>query len=158
MTEEHTDEWKDCQKTEVVEAKGPFTDPQVVNTMEGDYEVDEEYIEEHGGYYLMRGVEGEVYPCARDVFEQSYEYVEHHMGTTDGDEYEPGDVADAVFYFVQTIALIKKTIEPLGKEDADKLSEEDKEALETLDDIIKGFQRDDDDDDGNSFKVDDELY
>jgi len=33
MTEEHTDEWKDCQKTEVVEAKGPFTDPQVVNTM-----------------------------------------------------------------------------------------------------------------------------
>jgi len=57
MTDEH--EWRDCQKTEVVEAKGPFTDPDVINTMEGQYEVDEEYIEEHGGYYLMRGVDGE---------------------------------------------------------------------------------------------------
>jgi hypothetical protein len=69
-------EWQPCQKTEVVEAKGPYTDPDVVETIEGDYEIDDAYIQEHGGFYLMRGSQGEVYPCALDIFNETYEFVE----------------------------------------------------------------------------------
>jgi len=71
-----TMEWRDCRKTTVVEAKGPYTNPDVINTLEGQYEVDQSYIEEHGGFYLMRGADGEVYPCARDIFEETYEFVD----------------------------------------------------------------------------------
>jgi hypothetical protein len=69
-------EWRECRKTAVVEAKGPYTDPDVINTLEGQYEVDEAYIEEHGGFYLMRGADGEVYPCALDIFNETYEFVD----------------------------------------------------------------------------------
>jgi len=65
--------WFDVRKRPVrVEAAGPFVDLTAVETLEGDFEIDEAYIAEHGGYYLVRGVEGEVYPCAVDVFEQTY--------------------------------------------------------------------------------------
>jgi len=68
-------EWKPCKKTQVVHAKGPFTTPDTINTLEGDYSVDEEYIAEHGGYYLMKGADGEIYPCAKDIFEETYEFI-----------------------------------------------------------------------------------
>lgn len=72
-----TQEWTDVRKKPVeVEAKGPFTDPTVVETIEGDFEVDEEYVEDHGGYYLIRGVENEVYPCGTDIFRDTYEVVQ----------------------------------------------------------------------------------
>lgn len=68
------DEWKPARKKPVeVEYQGPFTDPSVVGTIEGTFEVDEEYIDEHGGYVIIRGVDGEVYPCALDIFEETYD-------------------------------------------------------------------------------------
>jgi len=77
MTNTTTDkEWRPCKKTQVVHAKGPYTDPRIVDTLEGQYEVDDAYIREHGGYYLMRGADGEQYPCAKDIFEETYEFVD----------------------------------------------------------------------------------
>lgn len=64
------------KKPVVVEAAGPFEDPTVVDTIEGEFEIDEEYIDEHGGYYIISGVEGELYPCAEDIFHDTYEVVE----------------------------------------------------------------------------------
>lgn len=67
------EDWTVVAKRPVlVEARGPFEDPDVVATLEGDYEVDDAYIEEHGGYVLIRGVDGEVYPCALDIFRETY--------------------------------------------------------------------------------------
>lgn len=68
------DEWKTARKKPVeVEWRGPFTDTTTVETIEGDFEVDDDYLDAHGGYVIIRGVEGEVYPCALDVFRQTYE-------------------------------------------------------------------------------------
>lgn len=67
-------DWFGARKRPVeVEAAGPFEHRGMVETLEGDFEVDREYIREHGGYYLIRGVQGEVYPCAADVFEETYD-------------------------------------------------------------------------------------
>lgn len=59
-----------------VEARGPYTSTDEIDTLEGDFEIDDAYIEEHGGYYIIRGVDGELYPCAADIFEQTYERIE----------------------------------------------------------------------------------
>lgn len=68
-------EWKRATKRPVaVEYMGPYIDPQVVETLEGDFEVDDEYIDEHGGYVIIRGVEGEVYPCGLDIFRETYRF------------------------------------------------------------------------------------
>ena len=64
-----TDVWKKPVK---VEAKGPFTDTDVIETIEGDFEIDDEYLEEHGAYYLIRGVNDEIYPIAEDIFNETY--------------------------------------------------------------------------------------
>lgn len=69
-------DWRKARKKPVqVEYHGPYTSTGVIETIEGDYEVDEEYIEEHGGYVIIRGVEGEEYPCALDIFEETYEVI-----------------------------------------------------------------------------------
>lgn len=66
--------WKSATKKPVeVEYRGPFTDPAVVETIEGDFEIDKEYIDEHGGYVIIRGVDGEKYPCALDIFKETYD-------------------------------------------------------------------------------------
>lgn len=41
----------------------------VIHTLEGD-------MEAHLGDYIIKGVRGEVYPCAREIFEETYEEVE----------------------------------------------------------------------------------
>lgn len=80
------DEWFEARKRPVaVEARGPFEDERIVDTIEGNFEIDDEYLEEHGAYYLVRGVEGEVYPCAADIFEETYEVPE---GGSEGWYYE----------------------------------------------------------------------
>lgn len=67
------DDWKLATKRPVdVEYRGPYTDPDVVDTLEGDFEVGQEYIDEHGGFVIIRGIQGEVYPCALDVFKRTY--------------------------------------------------------------------------------------
>ena len=40
-----------------------------VKTLEG-------VMEGRDGYYIIRGVEGEVYPCRGDIFEKTYQKVE----------------------------------------------------------------------------------
>jgi len=66
--------WKKARKKPVkVEFKGPFFETDTVETIEGDFEVGEEYIEGHGGYVLIRGIEGEIYPCGLDIFKETYE-------------------------------------------------------------------------------------
>lgn len=70
-------EWFTVRKKPVeVEARGPYFTTDQVETLEGDHEVSEEYIEEHGGYYIIKGVEDELYPCAANIFEQTYDRVE----------------------------------------------------------------------------------
>jgi hypothetical protein len=65
-------DWFAARKKPVeVAVRGPYDDPAVVETLEGDFEVDEEYAE--GGFYIIRGVEGEVYPCRKDIFEATYD-------------------------------------------------------------------------------------
>lgn len=66
-------DWFTAEKRPVeVDVAGPFHDTTTVETIEGDFEVDQDYLDEHGGYYLIRGVQGEIYPCAVDVFEDTY--------------------------------------------------------------------------------------
>jgi len=62
--------WKRPRRVEVTER---LEEPREVQTMEGHLEVVSEYIEEHGGYRLIRGVEGEVYPIAEDVYQETYD-------------------------------------------------------------------------------------
>lgn len=74
MSKIENKEWKKAQKKPVeIEFCGPFTDPSIINTIEGDFEVDEEYIREHRGYVIIKGIDGEIYPCALDIFEKTYE-------------------------------------------------------------------------------------
>jgi hypothetical protein len=66
--------WTKARKKPVeIEFRGPYVTTTQVETLEGDFEVDEEYIEEHGGYVIIRGVDGEKYPCALDIFKQTYD-------------------------------------------------------------------------------------
>lgn len=66
--------WQSARKKPIeIEYRGPYTDPAVLKTIEGDFEVDEEYIDNHEGYVIIRGVDGETYPCALDIFEETYE-------------------------------------------------------------------------------------
>ena len=70
-------EWKDARKRPVeIEFKGPFSIPCTIETLEGEYTIDEEYLEEHDEYVIIRGIEGEVYPCALDIFEETYEVLD----------------------------------------------------------------------------------
>ena len=56
-----------CQKSGVVHALRIPVEFQV-STLEG-------LMSGQAGDYLMRGVEGELYPCAASVFEKSYSWV-----------------------------------------------------------------------------------
>lgn len=54
-----TNQWKTARKKPIeVEYRGPSHDTDTVETIEGDFEVGDEYIEKHGGYVIIRGVEG----------------------------------------------------------------------------------------------------
>lgn len=47
---------------------GPITTDITIHTLEGDMHVSK-------GDYVIRGVEGEYYPCKPDIFEKTYEPV-----------------------------------------------------------------------------------
>lgn len=65
--------WKPARKIPLeVDYKGPFYTTQAIETLEGEFEIDQEYASK--GYVLIRGVEGEVYPCRLDVFKRTYQY------------------------------------------------------------------------------------
>jgi len=68
-------DWNTATKKPVeVEYKGPFTDRDTIKTIEGDFEIDADYIDKHGGYVIIKGVDGEMYPCALDIFKETYNY------------------------------------------------------------------------------------
>jgi len=60
-------EFRKCAKTAVAEA-ALVDEPFLVCTLEGE-------MKGAPGDYLMRGVAGELYPCAADIFEDTYEWV-----------------------------------------------------------------------------------
>ena len=69
-------DWRRARKKPVeIEFRGPYTEGDVIETLEGDFEIDQDYLDEHGGFVIIRGVDGEVYPCALDIFRETYEVV-----------------------------------------------------------------------------------
>jgi hypothetical protein len=71
-----TERWRTARKKPVeIEFRGPYTDTDTIETIEGDFAVDEEYIDQHDGYVIIRGVGGEVYPCGLNIFRETYEQV-----------------------------------------------------------------------------------
>ncbi|ELY68937.1 hypothetical protein [Natrinema versiforme] len=81
VTDLTTREWNAARKKPVeIEYAGPFTDPTIVETIEGDFEVDDEYIDKHGGFVIIRGIEDELYPCALDIFRDTYETLDEDEG------------------------------------------------------------------------------
>lgn len=56
------------KKPVIVEAEGPITRPQTIETLEGTMRADV-------GDYIITGVQGERYPCKADIFKATYERV-----------------------------------------------------------------------------------
>lgn len=70
------DEWRKAEKRPVqIEYRGPYYTKDEIETIEGDFEIDEAYLDEHEGYVIIKGVQGEIYPCALDVFRETYRMV-----------------------------------------------------------------------------------
>jgi hypothetical protein len=61
--------WRECRKKPVVVHCLRMDEPFLVHTLEGDHEG-------AAGDYLMKGVRGELYPCKKDIFEETYNLVE----------------------------------------------------------------------------------
>lgn len=80
------DEWHQAKKRPiVVDYRGPYTDTSVIDTIEGDFDIDQEYINDHDGFVIIRGVEDEIYPCGFDIFRETYAYAgdgEHAIAAT----------------------------------------------------------------------------
>jgi len=67
--------WQKCRKRPVeVEFSVP-NEPLEITTLEGTHSYDPEKD------VLIRGVKGELYPCKKDIFEQTYEYETDTQGT-----------------------------------------------------------------------------
>lgn len=71
--------WMEARKKPVVVEATPMPAPFEVETMEGTMQGDAEDV-------LIKGVEGELYPCSIDVFSQTYDLV----GVDDVEEPDDG--------------------------------------------------------------------
>lgn len=58
-----------CMKKPIVVHAVQIDEPFRVNSLEGDY------AQGNPGDYLMRGVRGEMYICAKSIFEETYGWV-----------------------------------------------------------------------------------
>lgn len=58
-----------CRKKPIVIQATQIREPFRVNSLEGDYK------QGKPGDYLMRGIEGELYICDKDIFEKTYDWV-----------------------------------------------------------------------------------
>lgn len=68
-----SNEWFPVRKAPVeVEARGPITEPDQIETPEGTMDADE-------GDYIVRGVEGEIYPVKPDIFAKTYQRIGEDM-------------------------------------------------------------------------------
>ena len=61
---------KSCRKRPIIIHAKQINEPFRVSTLEGDYK------QGKAGDYLMRGIDGELYICDKDIFERSYDWVE----------------------------------------------------------------------------------
>jgi len=59
-----------CMKRPITVHAKQIDEPFRVNTMGGNYK------QGKSGDYLMRGIEGELYICDRDIFERSYDWTD----------------------------------------------------------------------------------
>jgi len=67
---EVVEDMKPCMKRPIIVHAKEMEEPFRVNTLEGDYK------QGKPGDYLMRGVDGELYICDRDIFQKSYDFRE----------------------------------------------------------------------------------
>jgi hypothetical protein len=68
-TYETIDAMKPCMKRPIVVHAVQVNEEFRVNSLEGDY------AQGKAGDYLMRGINGELYICDREVFEKTYDFV-----------------------------------------------------------------------------------
>lgn len=68
-TYENIDSMKPCMKRPIVVHAVQVNEEFRVNSLEGDY------AQGKAGDYLMRGVNGELYICDREIFEKTYDFV-----------------------------------------------------------------------------------
>jgi hypothetical protein len=68
-TYENIDSMKPCMKRPIVVHAVQVNEEFRVNSLEGDY------AQGKAGDYLMRGINGELYICDREIFEKTYNFV-----------------------------------------------------------------------------------
>lgn len=68
-TYENIDSMKPCMKRPIVVHAIQVNEEFRVNSLEGDY------AQGKAGDYLMRGINGELYICDREIFEKTYDFV-----------------------------------------------------------------------------------
>ena len=69
-TYENVNGMRNCMKKQIVINAMQINEEFRVDTLEGNYK------QGKPGDYLMRGIEGELYICDRDIFEKSYNWVD----------------------------------------------------------------------------------
>jgi hypothetical protein len=62
------DGFKPCRKKPIIIHASQIHEPFEVKTLEG-------ILTGKAGDYLMIGVEGEKYPCAKEIFEKTYDFI-----------------------------------------------------------------------------------
>ena len=68
-TFEVVDSMQNCMKRPIVVQAFQINEEFRVNTLEGNYK------QGKAGDYLMRGIDGELYICDREIFEKTYDWV-----------------------------------------------------------------------------------
>lgn len=68
-TFEQVDGMAGCRKRPIIVHAIQINEDFRVNTLEGNYK------QGKAGDYLMRGIEGELYICDREIFEKTYDFV-----------------------------------------------------------------------------------
>jgi len=69
-TFEKVDGMKSCMKRPIVVHAIQVEDEFRVNTLEGNYK------QGKPGDYLMKGIDGELYICDREIFEKTYDFID----------------------------------------------------------------------------------
>lgn len=115
-----SDEWFRVRKAPVeVEARGPISEPDQIETPEGTMKADE-------GDYIVRGVEGEIYPVKPDIFAKTYQRIGEDMTVALNDR-EQSVIVD------QLIAGLSATNQArLGVEDQDVQNDAIEDVLDKL--------------------------
>ena len=68
-TYERVDDMQACMKRPITVHAKQLSEEFQVNTLEGNYKTGKP------GDYLMKGIDGELYICDKDIFEKTYDFV-----------------------------------------------------------------------------------